>query len=104
MDTPQDMQESTSVYCVACGSDLTSRPADRRSLQSAAAEHVVTALKEILVHMVDQVSDIDIDAVTEDSVRCGRMCRKCFSAYERYPNTPEITSGQMPLMLQYPPH
>ena len=35
-------REPAGVYCVGCGSDLTSRSTDRRSLQSSASEHVAT--------------------------------------------------------------
>ena len=76
-------REPAGVYCVGCGSDLTSRSTDRRSLQSSASEHVATVWKALLEHMVDQEgSDTDIDV--DEIVSGGRMCRKCFTAYERY--------------------
>ena len=76
-------RQPAGVYCVGCGSDLTSRSTDRRSLQSSASEHVATVWKALLEHMVDQEgSDTDIDV--DEIVSGGRMCRKCFTAYERY--------------------
>ena len=76
-------REPAGVYCVGCGSDLTSRSTDRRSLKSSASEHVATVWKALLEHMVDQEgSDTDIDV--DEIVSGGRMCRKCFTAYERY--------------------
>ena len=81
-------REVTNVHCVGCGSDIASRPADRRNLQSSASGHVITAWKTLLEYIVDQEgSEIDVDNIVsggEDPVRGGRMCRKCFSAYERY--------------------
>ena len=38
-------REPAGMYCVGCGSDLTSRSTDRRSLQSSASEHVSTVWK-----------------------------------------------------------
>ena len=71
------------VYCVGCGSDLTSRSTDRRSLQSFASEHVATVCKALLEHIVDQEgSDTDIDV--DEIVSGARICRKCFTAYEHY--------------------
>ena len=76
-------RELAGVYCVGCGSDLTSRSTDRISLQSSASEHVATAWKALLERIVDQEgSDTDIDL--DEIVSGGRMCIKCFTEYERY--------------------
>ena len=76
------------VYCIGCAADITNRPADRRSLQSAAAlEHVVPAWKSLLEHLLNLgESDVDIDADSGggDPAQVGRICRKCFAAYDRY--------------------
>ena len=79
------------VYCIGCAADITNRPADRRSLQSAdALERVVPAWKSLLEHLLNLgESDIDIDADSivsggGDPAQVGRICRKCFAAYDRY--------------------
>lgn len=75
------------VYCVGCGSDSTSRSADRRSLQSAASEHVATAWRALLEDAVDQEESDIVDTLVsggENPAQGGRMCRKCFKAYEHY--------------------
>ena len=79
------------VYCIGCAADITNRPADRRSLQSAAAlERVVPAWKSLLEHLLNLgESDVDIDADSivsggGDPAQVGRICRKCFAAYDRY--------------------
>ena len=74
-------REPAGVYCVGCGSDLTSRSTDRRSLQSCAPEHVATVWKALLEHIMDQEgpdTDIDTDIIVsggEDLAQGGRMCR-----------------------------
>ena len=51
---------------------------------------MATVWRALLQHIVDQEEpDIDIDADVivsggEDPAQSGRMCRKCFAAYERY--------------------
>ena len=78
------------VYCVGCGSDLTSKSTERRSLQNSASEHVATVWRALHQHIVDQEepdTDIDADMIVSgggDPAQSGRMCRKCFAAYERY--------------------
>ena len=67
------------LSCIGCGKDTTNLPADRRSLQSAASEHIVQTWKALLQHVVSQ-GELDIDSL----VSTGKMCRKCFSAYDRY--------------------
>ena len=95
MDTSRDLQERGQagippVFCVGCGSDLTNKSTDRRNLRSAVAEHVATIWKELLEQIVDEEeSNVDIDASKiisgdKEPARGGRMCRKCFKAYEHY--------------------
>ena len=68
------------VNCIGCAADITNRPADRRSLQSAAAlERVVPAWKSLLEHLLNLgESDVDIDAesivsVGGDPAQVGRI-------------------------------
>ena len=74
-------RQPAGVYCVGCGSDLTSRSTHRRSLQSSASEHVATTWKTLLQHIVDQEgpgTDIDADIIvsgSEDPAQGGRICR-----------------------------
>ena len=80
------------VYCLGCGSDITNRPTDRRSLQSASSEHVVPVWKAFLEIVLDgEESHADLDADTlisggGDPSKFGRMCRKCFNAYDKFQN------------------
>ena len=84
------MDEPGRIYCIGCGSDLTSKPTDRRSLQSSASNHVATIWKGLHKQIVDRqefVTDTDSDTIISgggDPEQGGKMCRKCFTAYERY--------------------
>ena len=50
------------LYCVGCSKDITNVPADRRSLQSAASDHVVQTWKALLERVLSQREvDIHID-------------------------------------------
>ena len=63
--------------CVGCGSDLTDRTSDRRSLQSN--EAVLSTWKAIIIEVC---GDRDYDCSA--GIRNAKMCRKCFSAFQRY--------------------
>lgn len=66
--------ESGSVYCFGCG--ITSRPADRRALDTPGSEHVV----EVWKAFAEDEEEFE-ELLSESSAK---MCRKCFSAYDRY--------------------
>ena len=97
-------REPAGVYYVGCGGDLTSRSTDRRSLQRSASEHVATVWKALLENIVDQEgSDTNIDV--DEIVSGGRMCRKCFTAYERYQTLGKLLLSNLKKLLgYYPPH
>ena len=68
-------------YCVSCGT-VVEKQTNRRKLQGSASEAVVNILKK-LCHEIEETSDIDADAWWS-LAKEGKMCRKCFHAYERY--------------------
>lgn len=68
-------KQSSSIYCFGCG--ITSRPADRRALDAPGSEHVV----EVWKAFAEDEEDISDELLNESAAK---MCRKCFSAYERY--------------------
>ena len=68
------------VYCVGCGDDLIRRSSDRRSLQDADAR-IISVWKESLVKCQEE-SQLDLDA--DELQQVGKMCRKCFAAFDRY--------------------
>ena len=89
------------LYCLGCGSDISNRSADRRSLQSDAAEHIIPVWKSLLEDVVSQgESDVDIDADSlvsggGDPTQCGKMCRKCFGAYDRYKSLQTLLTNNL---------
>ena len=78
-----ETENKPALYCVGCSKDITNVPADRRSLQSAASDHVVQTWKALLERVLSQ-REVDIHIDVDSLVSNGRMCRKCFSAYDRY--------------------
>ncbi len=73
------------VFCLGCGSDVTDRTADRRSLQSAVSARVVPILRAFLHELLDEEeSEVDAEALISGGDQGGRMCRRCFSAFDRH--------------------
>ena len=74
------------VHCVGCGSNVTYKSSDRRSLQSANSQ-VITLWKALLDHVLNQEElqvDLDVDELHSNVLQSGKMCRKCFSAFDRF--------------------
>lgn len=73
------------MYCLGCGSDIAGKPADRRALNVSGSAHVATVWKTFIKNVGQQdVEDIDNILSGGDSHRVPKMCRTCYSAYERY--------------------
>ena len=77
----------SSIYCIGCGLDITSKTADRRDLNNPAAKHVADLLTEFLdgvrsVEGDEFESDLNVSLFTRG--KAARICRKCYSAYERF--------------------
>jgi len=77
------------LLCLGCGEDLGHRAADRRALQGPPAEGVVDAWKAMFENATMQVEIDDDDRLCADTLLAGgevpgKMCRKCYSGYERF--------------------
>ena len=72
------------VYCFGCSSVL-DKSTDRRKLVSTAASsnRVLLVWKTLVLEKVSIPSE-KLDEVISDVQSPGRICRKCFSAYDRY--------------------
>lgn len=73
------------MLCFGCGSDLSGRPTDRRRLASPSSTKVVLQWKQ-LVLQDNGYCESELDhLITGDGTpeQSGKMCRKCFAAYER---------------------
>ena len=84
MATPFPQQHL--VYCLGCGSDLTSTPTYRRALQGSGSQQVVELWKYLCENELEDESIVDLDLLVSgngDPTKAGRMCRKCFSDYVR---------------------
>ena len=84
MATPNQPQ----MYCLGCGTNVTNKPADRRALQGSGSQQVVELWTTVCESLEDaERPSIDLNMLISgggDPTRSGRMCRKCFYAYERY--------------------
>ena len=69
------MASECEIYCVGCGISIT--PTNRRALASLGAENIVQVWMAILRNEEQAVQDVL-------SVEDRKICRKCFSAYDRY--------------------
>ena len=77
------------LLCLGCGEDLGHRAADRRALQGPPSEGVVDAWKAMFENATMQVEIDDDDRLCADTLLAGgevpgKMCRKCYSGYERF--------------------
>ena len=78
------MARQAPIYCFGCGRNITDRPADRRALDNPRSQQVVQLWKAFLEGRDQPVEDADKASSGGDSQSSCKMCRKCFSAYERY--------------------
>lgn len=73
------------LSCVGCGEDITRRAADRRSLAGGGdAERVKSALIDVLECLTDADDANDVENFLQRDLCKEKMCRKCFSDYNRY--------------------
>ena len=77
------------VLCLGCGEVITSRTTDRRVLQGTSVEHVVSVWRAMLENAQADVDEgqVDADVILSGGgvpSKAGKMCRKCFAAYDRY--------------------
>ena len=78
------------LLCLGCGEDLALRAADRRALQGPSAREVVDAWKAVFENVqvdVDEDERLCADTLLSGGEVPGKMCRKCFSGYERFPSS-----------------
>ena len=78
------MASQDTIYCFGCGSNISDRPADRRALDNPRSQHVVQLWKAFREGRDEPVEDADKAPSGGGSQSSCKMCRKCFSAYERY--------------------
>ena len=76
------------MYCLGCGVDVADKATNRRNLQGAAAKKVLAVWKSFIQLVAEESgSDVDCDSLISgdgDQAHAGKMCRTCYSAYERY--------------------
>ena len=73
------------MLCLACGCDISVKSADRRRLDNPKATSVVALWKHLALQD-ETCSDSELNRLLMGSGKPddqGKMCRKCFAAYER---------------------
>ena len=72
------------MLCLACGCDLSAKSDDRRRLDTPQATKVVALWKHLALQD-DSYSESELESLLLGNGRPedqGKMCRKCFSAYQ----------------------
>ena len=71
-----------------CGDDISSRSCDRRLLDGPSSIDVLNIWKELFKERLEEIGIlVDINELVtggKDPQKAGRMCRKCFSAFDRF--------------------
>lgn len=77
------MAAPSSVYCVGCS--IICKSSDRRSL-TGAEPSVLSTWRELLMHELqnDPDTELDADQTISKLLQNPRLCRKCFSAFDRF--------------------
>ena len=74
--------------CLGCGDEL--KVKDRRVLGSDSSKHVLQVWRSFFEEKLEELGireDVDTDSLVKgsgDEKKAGKVCRKCFSAFERY--------------------
>ena len=72
------------IYCVGCGEDISTKSSDHRNLLTDSASHVFKAWKETMgKELRKKIDEENIEKGIEEIVGSHRMCRRCFSTYNR---------------------
>ena len=68
--------------CLGCGDDI-SAARGKRQLQTDASKHVLPLITHVLNEELKKLGYQDDEFCNRLIRDCGRVCRKCFSTYER---------------------
>lgn len=90
------------MLCFGCGCDLSGRSADRRRLVSPTSSKVVIQWKQLALQDNDY-DENELDNLITGSGKpdeSGKMCRKCFTAYERLADLTTTLKGNQSKFLE----
>ena len=91
--TSTSMSSASAVVCLGCGS-ITRRSSDRRNLNSVASQHVAALWKTTMTSELQKRKQlVDLDCLisgSDETSKPGKMCRKCFYAYEKVFNAKTV--------------
>ncbi len=92
------------VVCLACGDDLSNRSGDRRTLLTASLQHVVPLWMSIVSkELAKRNETAELESLVSgdgDVEQAGKMCRKCFSAYERLLKVQTLVEANLSKAIQ----
>ena len=74
------------ILCLGCAQDLAARKDDRRALQNKSARKVLYSWRSMLANLDWDSEDKELCAenMARMNVDNEKMCRKCFSGFERH--------------------
>ena len=80
------MQSTSTILCLGCAQDISSRQDDRRALGSETAQEVIVAWRSMLTNLEWETEEEELcaESLSLMNVDNEKMCRKCFSGFERY--------------------
>ena len=83
----EDQDAPRLLFCLGCGENVKSHADNRRALQgSVEGERVVEAWRANLDTLQCEVEEeqLCVDSLLSKDVSKDKMCRRCFSAFDRY--------------------
>ena len=80
------LRRNMAFLCLGCGENLTDHSENRRSLQGSEAERIVQTWRKMLEVLETDVEEekLCIDTLLSGDVSKEKMCRKCFTGFDRY--------------------
>ncbi len=82
----QMQANAAAILCLGCAQDIAARKDDRRALQNESAKAVVDSWRSILANLDwdSEEKELCAESMAMMNVDNHKMCRNCFSGFERY--------------------
>ena len=82
------MQSTSTILCLGCAQDISCRKDDRRALGSGSetTQEIIVAWRSMLSNLEWETEEEELcaESLSLMNVDSEKMCRKCFSGFERY--------------------
>ena len=71
-----------SIFCLGCGEEVSNRASDRRNLSSEPSKQVLRIWESFVARKLEKEA-MEAERFIKSIIDNHRMCRKCYSAYDR---------------------